>query len=118
MTSPFEKMFLVQHFGSLGSNQDDHVHCTINDVPAVKDITVFSCLQNQVPDWWKTPLMGPAFTSGMTGAAKAARSPGCNGGVCYCNDKNYCNDRHEYLDIGDDCPQHLEHHKWDTRCKK
>ena len=31
MTSPFKKMFLVQHFGSFGSNQYDHDY-TINKV--------------------------------------------------------------------------------------
>ena len=29
--------------------------------------------------------MGPAFPSGMVGAAKEPQAPGCNGGVCYCN---------------------------------
>ena len=35
----------------------------------------------QAPGWWKTPLMGPAFSSGMVGAVKEPKSPGCNGGV-------------------------------------
>ena len=32
MTSPFKKMFLVQHFGSFGSNQYDYVLLEISDI--------------------------------------------------------------------------------------
>ena len=52
------------------------------------------CFQNQAPPWWKQPLMGPAFPTGHKPAPKEMRKPGCNGGVCYCNKENYCNDRH------------------------
>ena len=74
--------------------------------------------QNQAPTWWKTPLMGPGFPTGHKPAPKEMRKPGCNGGVCYCNDKNYCNDRHTWTSEDEDCPDEYEHHKWDLRCKK
>ena len=74
--------------------------------------------QNQAPTWWKTPLMGPSFPTGHKPAPKEMRKPGCNGGVCYCNTGNYCNDRHKYKSEDDHCPEELEHHKWDVRCKK
>ena len=60
--------------------------------------------------------MGPAFSSGMIGAAKAGKMPGCNGGVCYCNDDNFCNDRND-ITKDTECPDHLDHKKWDLRCK-
>ena len=60
----------------------------------ISNTVIYDCLpENQAPGWWKTPLMGPAFSSGMVGAVKEPKSPGCNGGVCYCNDENFCNDR-------------------------
>ena len=60
----------------------------------ISNTVIYDCLpENQAPGWWKTPLMGPAFSSGMVGAVKEPKSPGCNGGVCYCNDKAFCNDR-------------------------
>ena len=74
--------------------------------------------QNQAPSWWKTPLMGPSFPTGHKPAPKEMRKPGCNGGVCYCNKENYCNDRHHYLTDSEECPEELEHHKWDVRCRK
>ena len=40
--------------------------------------------QAVAPDWYKTPLPGPA-------AYKQGRLPGCNGMVCYCNNGDYCN---------------------------
>ena len=52
-----------------------------------------SPLQTQAPPWWKEPLLGPAFPTGHKPAPKEMRMPGCNGGVCYCNKDNYCNDR-------------------------
>ena len=64
--------------------------------------------QNQAPGWWREPLMGPAFPTGHKPAPKVGRiffshtyfalfvkemrRPGCNGGVCYCNKEDYCND--------------------------
>ena len=33
--------------------------------------------------------------AGHKPAPKEMRQPGCNGGVCYCNKENYCNDRHQ-----------------------
>ena len=30
---------------------------------------------------------------GVPGMVKIPRPPGCNGGVCYCNHYDYCNDR-------------------------
>ena len=60
----------------------------------ISNTVIYDCLpENQAPSWWKTPLMGPAFSSGMVGAVKEPKTPGCNGGVCYCNDKAFCNDR-------------------------
>ena len=60
----------------------------------ILNTVIYDCLpENQAPGWWKKPLMGPAFSSGMVGAVKEPKSPGCNGGVCYCNDENFCNDR-------------------------
>ena len=60
----------------------------------ISNTVIYDCLpENQAPGWWKTPLMGPAFSSGMVGAVKEPKSPGCNGGVCYCNNENFCNDR-------------------------
>jgi len=80
---------------------------------------IFDCIpENQAPSWWKTPLMGPSFPTGHKPAPKEMRKPGCNGGVCYCNKENYCNDRHSYLTESKECPEELEHHKWDVRCKK
>lgn len=80
---------------------------------------IFDCIpENQAPPWWKTPLMGPAFPTGHKPAPKEMRKPGCNGGVCYCNKENYCNDRHQYTDPEEECPQYLDHHKWDLRCQK
>lgn len=80
---------------------------------------IFDCIpENQVPRWWKRQLIGPAFPSGMVGAPKAARSPGCNGGTCYCNAQDYCNDRHESTSGDQECPDYLPHHKWDQRCRK
>lgn len=52
----------------------------------------------------------------MVGAVKEPKSPGCNGGVCYCNDKNYCNDRNN-ADMREQCPEYLDHSKWDLRCQ-
>ena len=64
----------------------------------ILNTVIYDCLpENQAPAWWKKPLMGPAFSSGMVGAVKEPKSPGCNGGVCYCNDKDYCNDRYVTL---------------------
>ena len=62
--------------------------------------------------------MGPGFPTGHKPAPKEMRKPGCNGGVCYCNKENYCNDRHGFSSEDDECPKDLEHHKWDLRCKK
>jgi len=82
-------------------------------------LVIFDCIpENQAPNWWKTPLMGPGFPTGHKPAPKEMRKPGCNGGVCYCNDKNYCNDRHTWTSEDEDCPDEYEHHKWDLRCKK
>ena len=84
----------------------------------ILNTVIFDCLpENQAPGWWKKPLMGPAFPSGMVGAVKEPRSPGCNGGVCYCNDKNFCNDRNQ-ADPRPECPDYMEHHQWDVRCQK
>jgi len=80
---------------------------------------IFDCIpENQAPTWWKTKLMGPNFPTGHKPAPKEMRKPGCNGGVCYCNKENYCNDRHQYTLEREECPEELEHHKWDVRCKK
>merc|ERR1712038_1172553 len=84
-------------------------------LPLDLDITVNIYLL-QAPGWWKTPLMGPAFSSGMVGAVKEPKSPGCNGGVCYCNNKDFCNDRTQVVQ-SDACPAYMEHFMLDVRCK-
>ena len=38
------------------------------------------------PEWFKTAIQGPAYGQHL-------RRPGCNGGVCYCNDRDFCNDK-------------------------
>ena len=101
----------------------------------ILNTVIYDCLpENQAPAWWKKALMGPAFSSGMVGAVKEPKSPGCNGGVCYCNDENFCNDRWglkgkenlvfltfvycrtDAVAGMDECPNYLEHYKWDVRC--
>ena len=98
----------------------------------ISNTVIYDCIpENQAPSWWKTPLMGPAFSSGMVGAVKEPKSPGCNGGVCYCNSENYCNDRcglffglffptffdrHNTV-METECPDYLEHFRTDVRCK-
>ena len=55
-------------------------------------LVIYDCLPTYVvPEFWQRPLMGPAFPSGFI--LKHPRPPGCNGGVCYCNNYHYCNDR-------------------------
>ena len=56
--------------------------------------------------WWDPPSpldtsRRPRFVSRMTIVLsmmwwfiQEMRKPGCNGGVCFCNTENYCNDRH------------------------
>ena len=78
--------------GGGGVSESMEISILFLTLPLDLDITVNIYLL-QAPGWWKTPLMGPAFSSGMVGAVKEPKSPGCNGGVCYCNDKNFCNDR-------------------------
>ena len=63
------------------------------------------------------------------------RRPGCNGGVCYCNKEDYCNDKKSVsretivtrvilrCDVqrykkSDPCPQEMQHSKWDQRCRE
>ena len=41
--------------------------------------------QNHAPNWYRTPLRGPALGRHM-------RKPGCNGAVCYCNSRDFCNE--------------------------
>ena len=41
--------------------------------------------QNQAPNWYRTPIRGPALGRHM-------RKPGCNGAVCYCNSRDFCNE--------------------------
>ena len=101
----------------------------------ILNTVIYDCIpENQAPNWWKKALMGPAFSSGMVGAVKEPKSPGCNGGVCYCNDKDFCNDRYDsdddevaekhekFFRTGavegmDDCPDYLESFRLDVRCK-
>ncbi|XP_023347291.1 uncharacterized protein LOC111716106 isoform X1 [Eurytemora carolleeae] len=45
----------------------------------------FNCVpENQASDWFKAVLRGPAY-------GPYGRKPGCNGAVCYCNDRDFCN---------------------------
>merc|ERR1712037_681732 len=41
--------------------------------------------ENQAPNWYRTPIRGPALGRHM-------RKPGCNGAVCYCNSRDFCNE--------------------------
>ena len=58
-----------------------------------------SLFQEVSPDWYKTPLPGPA-------AYKKGRLPGCNGMVCYCNCADYCNTSLDYCNSSKDHPVH------------
>lgn len=52
-----------------------------------KGTVTYNCIpENEAPDWFKKPIPGPA-------PGPYQRRPGCNGFVCYCNHKNYCNDK-------------------------
>jgi len=47
----------------------------------------YNCLpENQAPAWYKTPILGPA-------PGPYGRKPGCNGGMCYCNNLDFCNQK-------------------------
>jgi len=54
---------------------------------------------NQAPPWWRSVVMGPALGLHM-------RKPGCNGGTCYCNQRDLCNEKAPYFNVLDDgsCP--------------
>ena len=56
-------------------------------------------LQNHAPPWWKSEMMGPALGLHM-------RKPGCNGGTCYCNQRDLCNEKPPYFNVLEDgsCP--------------
>jgi len=78
---------------------------------------VYDCIpEREAPPWWKVPLLGPAFPTGHKPAPKEMRKPGCNGGVCYCNAEDYCNDRHKILAGSSDCPAEQPHSDIDVRC--
>ena len=88
----FQIMFIIK-FQTLQEFQVESKFCPNGTLYNIIEIKGF-CFQNQAPPWWKQPLMGPAFPTGHKPAPKEMRKPGCNGGVCYCNKENYCNDRH------------------------
>ena len=56
-------------------------------------------LQNHAPPWWRSVLRGPALGLHM-------RKPGCNGGTCYCNQRDLCNEKAPYFNVLEDgsCP--------------
>ena len=56
-------------------------------------------LQNHAPPWWRSVLRGPALGPYM-------RKPGCNGGTCYCNQRDLCNEKAPYFNVLEDgsCP--------------
>ena len=56
-------------------------------------------LQNHAPPWWRSVLRGPALGLHM-------RKPGCNGGTCYCNQRDLCNEKAPYFNVMEDgsCP--------------
>ena len=57
-------------------------------------VVIYDCIPaDEVPLWWDDSYMGPKFDDGVPGMVKIPRPPGCNGGVCYCNHYDYCNDR-------------------------
>jgi len=68
-------------------------------IPMAGTVTYDCIPENHAPPWWKTGMRGPAPGLHM-------RKPGCNGGTCYCNKKDLCNERAPYFNVLDDgsCP--------------
>jgi len=102
---------------ALWANWTDVTNWVCSYIP-ITSVLIYDCIpENQAPPWWKEPLMGPAFPTGHKPAPKEMRQPGCNGGVCYCNKENYCNDRHQAVAGQALCPVEQPHHVWDQRCQ-
>lgn len=82
-------------------------------------VVVYDCIPTtEAPLWWTVQYMGPKFDDGVPGAAKVPRPPGCNGGVCYCNNFDYCNDKWNMTINDYECPDDIlpEYRAIDTRC--
>jgi len=54
-------------------------------IPMSGTVTYDCIPENHAPNWYRTPLRGPALGRHM-------RKPGCNGAVCYCNSRDFCNE--------------------------
>jgi len=48
-------------------------------------LAITSQAKNHAPNWYRTPIRGPALGRHM-------RKPGCNGAVCFCNSRDFCNE--------------------------
>jgi len=89
----------------------------------VLGMVIYDCLPAyEAPLWWDDSYLGPNFDDGAPGANKIMRPPGCNGGVCYCNNFDYCNDKWNLTIADFTCPEpgpaFLPHHRAiDTRCR-
>jgi len=82
-------------------------------------VVIYDCIpSDKVPLWWDDVYMGPNFDDGVPGMVKIPRPPGCNGGVCYCNHYDYCNDRGNGTIFDYECPSEIlpNYRKIDTRC--
>ena len=80
VTCCFEGCFSYMHESMIQIIKDEKLVIYLLDSP-LKAIY----FQNQAPDWFRTPVLGPAPGTQM-------RKPDCNGAVCYCNNEDYCND--------------------------
>jgi len=71
-------------------------------------VVIYDCIpEDKVPLWWDDSYLGPKFDDGVPGMVKIPRPPGCNGGVCYCNHYDYCNDRGNNTIFDFECPEEI-----------
>jgi len=54
-------------------------------IPMAGTVTYDCIPENHAPNWYRTPIRGPALGRHM-------RKPGCNGAVCFCNSRDFCNE--------------------------
>jgi len=68
-------------------------------IPMSGTVTYDCIPENHAPTWWRSVLRGPALGLHM-------RKPGCNGGTCYCNQRDLCNEKAPYFNVMEDgsCP--------------
>lgn len=83
-----EKRFGIQDNGEEWPNPVTDWVCS--SVPHKGTVTKDCLPRNHAPGWYATPIPGPAPGPRM-------RKPGCNGMVCYCNQKDGCNEAHLHL---------------------